>query len=147
MNVKANMAVAELPEVHDLFIMPSSGDESICVGAAYQAYADQCQAAGVPVEVTEFGAAYLGPGFGPEQVEACLTAAGAFERYHVRRQDEPNQLAADLLAEGKILARFEAAPGHDRGRAGEPLAGVSALACRDFELLEGRLRARRCLSV
>ena len=38
MNVKANQVLARLPEIGELFVMPSCGDESNAIGAAYQAH-------------------------------------------------------------------------------------------------------------
>ena len=38
MNVKANLLLTQLPAIRDLFVMPSCGDESNAIGAAYQAY-------------------------------------------------------------------------------------------------------------
>ena len=39
MNVKLNKTIMELPEVEDLFVYPSCGDETNAMGAAYYAYA------------------------------------------------------------------------------------------------------------
>ena len=41
LNVKMNKAIMELPEVEDLFIFPSCGDETNAIGAAYYAYAQR----------------------------------------------------------------------------------------------------------
>ncbi len=38
MNVKANKLIQELPFVKRAFFMPSSSDESTCIGAAQQVY-------------------------------------------------------------------------------------------------------------
>ena len=35
MNVKANLAVLEIPQVDDLYVFPSCGDESNSIGAAF----------------------------------------------------------------------------------------------------------------
>src|SRR5581483_9930359 len=43
MNVKANKAILELPEVEELFVFPSCGDETNSVGAAYMVHAQQRQ--------------------------------------------------------------------------------------------------------
>ncbi|MBI4421619.1 MAG: hypothetical protein HY560_12410, partial [Gemmatimonadetes bacterium] len=41
MNVKANKAIMELPEVDELFVYPSCGDETNAMGAAYWVYAER----------------------------------------------------------------------------------------------------------
>ena len=38
MNVKANMLLAELPEVSSIYVMPSAGDESLSIGACLHHY-------------------------------------------------------------------------------------------------------------
>ena len=38
MNVKANMLIQNLPEVKSMYVMPSSGDESLSLGAALHCY-------------------------------------------------------------------------------------------------------------
>jgi carbamoyltransferase len=38
MNVKANQKIMEIPELQDLFIFPSCGDETTSIGAAYHVY-------------------------------------------------------------------------------------------------------------
>ena len=44
MNVKLNKAIGELPEVDDLFVFPSCGDETNALGAAWAFLADHGKA-------------------------------------------------------------------------------------------------------
>lgn len=105
MNVKANMLLAELPELDELFVFPSCGDESICFGAAHSVSA----ALGLSSQATISGSSaeiYLGPEYSPKDIEECLERLTVGERYEVRRSDNVNEDVARLLAAGEIVARF-----------------------------------------
>ena len=102
MNVKANQAIAALPEVEDIFIFPSCGDESNAFGAAYAAYTDNRSSRDPPIE--PLGPLYLGPRARDGEVERLL-ATGA-SGLVVRRMADPAVEVAELLARGEIVARF-----------------------------------------
>jgi len=103
MNVKANKAIMELPEVEELFVYPSCGDETNAMGAAYWVYA---QKAGV-AKVSPLRDLYWGPEFSDDEVEAAL-AGFAFRSPVGREKVEPIEpLVARLLAAGSVVARFQ----------------------------------------
>ena len=100
MNVKANKVIAEIPEVEDVFVFPSCGDESNAVGAAYWAYAEATEKTPDPV-----GPIYWGPDFSASDEEGIVREAardGSFEHEEIR---EIEDVVADLLIEHKIVAR------------------------------------------
>jgi carbamoyltransferase len=100
MNVKANLAMLEIPEVEDLYVFPSCGDESNSIGAACHL------AARAGDRVQPLGALYYGePITDAESEEALATARGL--RFHWRSDIE--SVAAEKLAEGKIVARAKGA--------------------------------------
>jgi carbamoyltransferase len=105
MNVKANKAISELEEVEDVFVMPSCGDESNSIGAAYWAYAERRRTLGQPVDAAPLGPLYLGPGFSDADVEAALDGRGG--AFDVRRSDAIDTVVAELLANGAIVARCQ----------------------------------------
>lgn len=101
MNVKANKAIAEMPEVEDVFVFPSCGDESNAVGAAYWAYAEATGKAPDPI-----GPIYWGPDYASSDTEDMVRAAardGSFEYEEIK---EIEDAVADLLIEQKIVARL-----------------------------------------
>lgn len=101
MNVKANQAIAALPEVEELFIAPSCGDETNAVGAALAGWV---QSGGEPAPAS-LGDIYWGEAFDDTAIEAALRAHGA--GFNVYRPDDPASEVAALLARGQIVARFD----------------------------------------
>jgi carbamoyltransferase len=101
MNVKANKLIMELPEVTDLFVYPSCGDETNAMGAAYWVYA---QKAGHD-RIKPLREVYFGPEYTSEQVEQALRAYRF--RAPVKFTKVPNieRAAAELLAAGQVVAR------------------------------------------
>ena len=72
MNVKLNMRIMELPEVEQLFIMPSAGDESTPIGACLYGYKKLCEQRRVPFSPQPLKEIYLGPEFSEREIEDCL---------------------------------------------------------------------------
>lgn len=102
MNVKMNMALAGLPEVENLRVFPSCGDESNPIGAAYYTYIRLCGELGKkpsPQRVTDL---YLGPSF-DDEAENYIKKANLSKKYDVREADA--KMVAELLAKGEIVAR------------------------------------------
>ncbi len=108
MNVKANKAVSELPELNSLFVFPSCGDESNAMGAAYVAYRDKCLDLGVDPDLEPIGPIYLGPEHSDGEIEDALRRAkdsgGAIS---FNREDDIEKKAASILAEGHPVGRFK----------------------------------------
>jgi carbamoyltransferase len=106
MNVKANLRLLDTPEVEDLYIFPSCGDESNCIGAACHLAA----AAGERIE--PLGALYYGDAITDGEAEQALEsiANGAVKpaaNQSIRFRWEPDieTVTARKVAEGKIVAR------------------------------------------
>lgn len=108
MNVKANKLIAELPEVEDLFVVPSSGDESNSIGAAYSIYSQETDD---PRALEGIGPLYLGPSYVQDEIASALTSAkNRFTfTYKYYEDDRIEEKVASLLAEGQIVARFSGA--------------------------------------
>lgn len=100
MNVKANMLISELPEVEELYPLPSCGDESTPFGAVFYAYKEL---AGQDAPTTPLKDLYLGMEFGEKEIKEALARLG--KNYDVRRCKNIAKEIAGLLAEGEIVAR------------------------------------------
>ncbi len=105
MNVKANGSLLALPEVEQLFVFPSCGDEGNSLGAAYWAQARRDIAAGRPVSARPVGALYFGRPIDDAGAERLLGALPASEGIRFRREADVERTAAEALAAGEIVAR------------------------------------------
>lgn len=104
MNIKVNMLLAELPEVGDLFVFPSCGDESIPSGAAYAAYAEERRRDPALPPPQSIRDVYWGPGYSEGEIEAALRHFS--DRISVEPCGDIEARIVDLLKEGNVVARF-----------------------------------------
>jgi len=104
MNVKANLSILELPEVEQMFVFPSCGDESNSIGAA-------CHEAALAGERIEaLGPMYFGEPITDAESEAALErVAGAGSRIRFRWESDIERVTALHLAAGGIVARAKGA--------------------------------------
>lgn len=103
MNVKLNKRILELPEVDSLFVMPSCSDESNCIGAAYLGAVSQ----GFPaIDVKPLRDLYLGAIYSDEQIEQAVRNCAGADGFTVSRPENMAEAVAELLAGGKIVARY-----------------------------------------
>jgi carbamoyltransferase len=102
MNVKANLALLEIPEVEDLYVFPSCGDESNSIGAACHL------AARAGDRIQPLGALYYGEPITDREAQLVLGSVSS-PRLRFRWERDIESLAAEKLAEGKIVARAKGA--------------------------------------
>lgn len=103
MNIKANMLIGKLPEVHSCYIMPSGGDESLSIGAALHEY---YQSSGdLNHRQSVFENLYLGGEFGKDDEQQAIAQLLAGLNVTVLQPEDVDIRVAELLAEGKIVAR------------------------------------------
>ena len=102
MNVKANQKILNLPEVEELFIFPSCGDETNSIGAAW--LLDQQLSAKNPQKLGPF---YLGPEYSDSEIEAALVNYRFKSRVEKKNHNEVERAVAELLAKGSVVARFK----------------------------------------
>jgi len=102
MNVKANLAVLEIPEVEDLYVFPSCGDESNSIGAACHL------AARAGDRIEPLGALYYGEPITDREAQLALNSVSG-PRVRFRWASDIESLTAEKLAEGKIVARAKGA--------------------------------------
>lgn len=103
MNVKVNKLLMELPEVQELFVYPSCGDETNAMGAASWVYAEQ---AGV-AKIRPLRDLYWGPEFSDDEVEEALRSFAFRHPVRIERVTSVEPRVAAWLAEGKVVARFK----------------------------------------
>lgn len=96
MNVKANKRLRELPEVDYLGVAPSCGDESLCFGIAWHAYA-RAGGAGIP----PLAGMYLGMDVDEDEAAAVVRESG----FAHERHDDIEAEVARVLAAGHPVAR------------------------------------------
>ncbi len=101
MNVKANQKIAALLEVKEVFFMPSAGDESNAIGAAFWGY--QQLTGKMPLPINHL---YLGPKNTKREIEKTLRKRKIRRKYQVKLYPQIEKKVASLLAQGEIVARF-----------------------------------------
>ncbi|MBS3140190.1 MAG: hypothetical protein A2913_00350 [Parcubacteria group bacterium RIFCSPLOWO2_01_FULL_40_65] len=103
MNVKANKKIMELPEVEDMFVFPSCGDETISIGAAYKTYAYFKQSK--DPEISPLQHFYLGDTFSDKAVRENILLFRSQLPFKVKKIKNIELAVARLLAQKKIVAR------------------------------------------
>jgi carbamoyltransferase len=103
MNVKLNKTIMELPEVEDLFVYPSCGDETNAMGAAYYAYAQHADYR----TMKPLRDLYTGPEYSDTEIENVITNYSFNHEVLVEQTDDVEGSIAELLAKGEVVARFK----------------------------------------
>ena len=103
MNVKANLAILELPEVESMFVFPSCGDESNSIGAAC------CEAARRGEAIEPLGAIYYGDPITDGEAEQALRDASQRVGFRFGWIADIERKVACELAQGRIVARAKGA--------------------------------------
>jgi len=106
MNVKANMRIAQQTWATSVTPVPSCGDESCAVGAAFLAYMDICAAAGRQPQFRQLNDLYLGPTWSDADIMQTVDRASSAHGLHVERPADIADRTAELLADGHVVARF-----------------------------------------
>lgn len=104
MNVKANKRLAELAEIENLIVCPSSGDESAPFGGAYWGYKQLSSSNFLPKNISNL---YLGSIFDDKDIEKTIRDKKLSNEYSIRKYDDIEKEVAKLLAIGKIVGRFK----------------------------------------
>ncbi len=105
MNVKANKKISELDGVHDLFVMPSCGDESNALGACWYGYKMLALKEKMLFKPRPLEDLYLGPEYDEEYVEEFIEKNHLKEKYIIKKIKNVSLEIAKLLAKGNIIAR------------------------------------------
>lgn len=105
MNVKANKRIMELPEVNDLFIFPSCGDETNIFGAAWNVYSDERLNHGEKIDIKQFGPFYYGPEITEDMAERSIKKYAKDHNIIYEQREDISSYVGELIAENKIVAR------------------------------------------
>jgi carbamoyltransferase len=102
MNVKANKRILELPEVEELFVFPSCGDETNSMGAAWLLYQQIFQ--DTPQRLSDL---YLGTSYAANWVHDAVAEYKFVHPVLVEEEPDIERSVARLLSKGRIVARFK----------------------------------------
>ncbi len=106
MNVKMNKILMELPEVSEVYICPTAGDESTIIGAGFWGYEKLCRERNINFNPKIIENLYLGPSFSLEEIEDSIKSNNCREKYKVEFFDDIEKKIAELLVSGKVVARL-----------------------------------------
>jgi carbamoyltransferase len=95
LNSKANGKIYASGIVDRIFVQPAASDDGVCLGAVLAPYLDN----GGKLPVRKMRHAYLGNECSDAEIERALQTY----KIRARRVEDPAVVAADLLANGKIL--------------------------------------------
>jgi carbamoyltransferase len=98
MNIKSNMLLKDMPEIDDMSVPPSGGDESLAIGACYAFINMQSD----QYEIRPLKDSYLGPDVDSYDVDIVVRKA-VEDGYFI--YDADNEFIADLLTRGLIIGR------------------------------------------
>ncbi len=124
LNSKANGELLRSPLVDDIFIQPAAGDDGTCIGAALGVYPKL----GLPLPRVQQIHSSWGGSFSDEEIQKTVATC----KLPHKIVDEPSRVAAELLADGKLLGWFQ----------GRMEFGPRALGCRSI-LADPRDEANR----
>ena len=99
-NVKLNQKIYELGHFNDLFVYPAMGDDGISVGAAMMLYYKENKTADKSLSAIKD--TYAGGSFSDSEIEQALKQFNLPYTYY----EEVEEIIAQHLAEGKVVARF-----------------------------------------
>lgn len=105
MNVKLNKKIMEFPEVNEVFFMPSAGDESTAIGAAQAIYWEKIQNLSKGSKIEPLENIYLGPEYDNLSIKKALIKLKV-KKYSIKSYKKIEEKIAQLLSDGKIIARF-----------------------------------------
>ena len=132
LNVKVNQAVAALPGVERLFIVPPAGDDSASVGAALACWADEVGWAEARAGAAPLTHLYLGPDLDPAEVEQAADQSRQ-AGWRVMRPGDMAAEVAPLLMAGEVVARCVG-----KAEFGPRALGNRSILCRADDLAAAR---------
>ncbi len=106
LNCVANGRVLREGPFDDLWIQPAAGDAGGALGAALFVWHQLMDRPRVPAPHDAQQGSFLGPSFGPGEIERFLTNVGAAGR-HFDDCTELDEYVAGLLADGKVIGWFQ----------------------------------------
>src|SRR5260370_29048501 len=102
MNVKANKRILELPEVEELFVFPSCGDETNSIGAAWLRYQEEFREVPRPLDHL-----YLGTACSEQEVSQAVDNYNFVNAIRIEEREDIEGPVAELLSNNNIVAHFK----------------------------------------
>lgn len=106
LNVKANKTLRELKEVGKVFFYPAADDGGTPVGAALEGYVRLCKEKKLKPKLAPISDIYYGKEYAKEEVEEVLLNS-KWKKSAEYINNAINNVIAQFLANGKIVARFD----------------------------------------
>lgn len=107
MNVKVNKLIMELPEVDDLFIFPSCGDETNAFGICYHLFAQEQMKGAQVIGMPALEHFYFGREYSNEEIAESIKKYKFDFPVAVRWENDIEKKTAELLAREEVVARFK----------------------------------------
>lgn len=104
MNIKVNHKVSQMPEIKEMFIMPSCGDETAPIGACYLGFLQMGESE--LLKNSQLENIYWGPSYTNKDVEKAIKSSKLGSKYVVTKSKNIEKKIAQLLANGNIVARM-----------------------------------------
>ena len=123
MNVKLNKKIQEMPEVEKCYFMPSCGDETNAIGAAFYVLEHQGEV-GISDQTM-----YLGKEYTDEEIEQYFKENDLDKKYELEKHKNIEKFVAELIAQGEVVGRFEG-----RGEVGARSLGNRAILANPSKL-------------
>ncbi len=105
LNVKANKALRELPEVDKIFFYPASDDGGTPVGAALEGYVKWSLQKNITPNIYPMEDIYYGQSFTDSEIETILIKTKWKKKAKLVKK-EIEKIIASNLSRGRIIARF-----------------------------------------
>jgi carbamoyltransferase len=100
LNIKAMMEISKIPELKSLWVGATSNDESLPMGALFQAYHMEYQKEPVLLDTV-----YLGNSYSKGDVEKFLSTISAPENFTIIKNISDDAIA-DILVDQNVIGRF-----------------------------------------
>lgn len=106
MNVKANERIAHMPEVKQMFVLPSCADESASIGSCYLGYRKMMMDAHAPLNIEPISDVYWGSSIEVNELLALVKKMERTTKYKVTKLTNPAKTLGKMLSEHKVVARM-----------------------------------------
>lgn len=101
-NVLLNQRIADLDNCDEVFVFPAMGDGGLAAGAAFSELRKTNGYEGPLKAHSAISHVYLGPSFTEKEIESAVRKSGL----HFDRHDNIEEMVAQLVYQGKVVARF-----------------------------------------
>ena len=88
-----------------MYVFPSCGDETNCIGAAWAAYADFMKHEGLEIDIPPLGPIYFGGEYNDEEIEDSIRDYNFTKKVRITHFNDIEKKCAQLLAQDNVVAR------------------------------------------